>query len=354
MKVLGTQFTPNASRKERDVRQNIRPSRREFVRTGAAGAALMLGGAKLAAAESGKLPQRSFGKTGVKVSIIGLGTVSLGNLSEKKDAEALLNKAIDLGINYIDTAPSATSRATFTGYGKAQRYLNSILKERRAEVFVVTKCLETERDKALELLKKSLKELGIERADLVHSHSIGHAVYDLDALVGDNGTMAALEQARKDGLTRFVGITGHNRPEKFVKVLEKRKIDGMMNAINIVDRHTYAFEDVVWPTARKQQVALAAMKVYGGGIVACKMPEELRRASLRFALGVEGVAVAVLGMRTIQELEQNVEWAKSFEPLKRAELADLKKKTVELAKQWGAHLDRLDSNGEKTRPLVNA
>src|SRR5262245_54021192 len=126
------------------MRQRVQPSRREFVRTGA-GTALILGTAPLAAEkDAAKLPQRPFGKTGARVSILGLGTVSLGSLSEKKDAEALLNRAIDLGINYIDTAPSATSRAAFTGYGKAQRYLNGVLKERRKDLFIVTKCLETD------------------------------------------------------------------------------------------------------------------------------------------------------------------------------------------------------------------
>jgi aryl-alcohol dehydrogenase-like predicted oxidoreductase len=336
-------------------RRPTRPSRRDFVRTSAAGAALLLGG-KLPAFEErspDKLPLRLLGKTGQKVSILGLGTVSLGNLAEAKDAEKLLNRAIDLGITYIDTAPPSTSKALFTGYGKAQRYIAGVLKERRKDVFLVTKCLEIEGAKALELLKKNLKDLGVEQVDLVHTHSIGHAVYDFDELVGDNGPMATLEKAKKDGLARFVGITGHNRPEKFAKVIEKRSIDAMMNAVNIVDRHTYAFEDVVWPTARKKEIGLVAMKVYGGGIVSCKMPEELRRASLRFALGVEGVTTAVVGMRTVEEVEQNVAWAKEFKPLTADELAELKKKTIEVAKKWGAHLDRLDSDGEKSRPLVN-
>jgi hypothetical protein len=326
-----------------------RPSRREFV--GAAGAALLLGTAR--AAEAKKLPTRPFGKTGVSVSVLGLGTVSLGNLSDKKEAETLLNRAIDLGVTYIDTAPPKTSIAALTGYGSAHRYLNGVLKERRKEVFLVTKCLEIDGEKAAALLKQNLKELGVEQVDLVHTHSIGHAVYDLDAMTGAKGPMAVLDKAKADGLTRFVGVTGHNRPEKFAELLARRDVDAMMNAVNVVDRHTYAFEDVVWPVARKKKVGLAAMKVYGGGVTACKMPEDLRRASLRFALGVEGVAVAVLGMRTVKELEQNVEWAHAFEPLTAAEARDLKKRTVEVAKEWGAHLDKLDARGEKSRPLIN-
>jgi aryl-alcohol dehydrogenase-like predicted oxidoreductase len=330
-------------------------SRREFLRGGAVGVGLLLGNPLRTEAAEGtaQLPKRVLGKTGVKIPILGLGTVALGNLSDRKDAEALLNKAIDLGVRYIDTAPGSTRVAVFTGYGRAQRYLNGVLRERRKEVFLVTKCLETEGDKTIELLRKSLKELGVEQVDLAHTHSIGHAVYELDNLVADKGPMAALEKAKKDGLTRFVGITGHNRPEKFAQVVARRDIDLMMNAVNIVDRHTYAFEDVVWPSARKKNVGLIAMKVYGGGIVACKMPEELRRASLRFALGVAGVAVAVIGMGTHKELEQNVEWARAFKPLSADEAKELKKKTLALAKQWGAHLDRLDPKGESSRPLVN-
>ncbi len=328
-------------------------SRRDFVRTGLAGAAALLGNTVPVQAADAKLPQRMFGKTGVKVPILGLGTVAVGNQSDAKKAVALINKAIDLGVTYIDTAPPRTRIAFFTGYGKAHAYLNAVLKERRKEIFLVTKCLETDGDQTLPLLKKNLDELGVGQVDLAYTHSIGHAVYDFDALVGDNGPMAMLEKAKKDGLTRFVGITGHNRPEKFAKAIARRDIDAMMNAVNVVDRHTYAFEELVWPEARKKNVGLAAMKVFGGGITSCKMPEELRHASFRFAQSVNGVALTVIGMGTEKELEQNVEWAKTFKPLTVEEAIELKKKTVALAKEWGAHLDRLDGQGEKSRPLIN-
>jgi predicted aldo/keto reductase-like oxidoreductase len=120
-----------------------------------------------------------------------------------------------------------------------------------------------------------------------------------------------------------------------------------------VDRHTYAFEDVVWPLARTKKIGLAAMKVYGGGIQACKMPEGLRQASFRFAQSVAGVTLTVIGMGSRKELEQNVEWAKTYKPMTAAEAQDLKKQTVALAREWGAHLDRLDAQGEKSRPLRN-
>jgi aryl-alcohol dehydrogenase-like predicted oxidoreductase len=335
--------------------QDLSLSRRDFIRVGTAGAALLLGNTLPSRSDSGTspLPQRLLGKTGVRVPILGLGTVAVGNVADEKAAMALIHKAIDLGVTYIDTAPARTRIALMTGYNKAQHYLKAVLKERRKEIFIVTKCLETDGDKTIELLKKNLDELGVERVDLAYTHSIGHAVYAFDALVADHGPMAALEKAKKEGLTRFIGITGHNRPEKFAQVIARRDIDVMMNAINIIDRHTYAFEDIVWPLAREKGIGLAAMKVFGGGIQACRMPAELRHASFRFAQSVKGVALTVIGMGTLKELEQNVQWAKEFKPMMAEEANELKAKTVALAKQWGAHLDRLDNKGEKTRPLRN-
>jgi hypothetical protein len=120
-----------------------------------------------------------------------------------------------------------------------------------------------------------------------------------------------------------------------------------------VDRHTYAFEELVWPAARQKKIGLAAMKVYGGGITACKMPSDLLEASFRFAQSVAGVGLAVVGMGTRRELEQNVKWARTYEPMTLAESSRLKVKTVALARRWGAHLDRFDPQGEKSRPLIN-
>lgn len=324
-------------------------TRREFLGVGSAG--LLLTASAHAGEQRRALPTRPLGNTKVNVPILGLGTVAVGNLATEKEAAALINRAIDLGVTFIDTAPGSTRQAFITGYSRAQRYLAGILRERRKEVFVITKCLETDGGRTVELLRRNLKELGLEQVDLAYTHSIGHAIYDFDELVGDKGPMASLEQAKRDGLTRFVGITGHNRPEKFARVLERRRIDVMMNAVNIVDRHTYAFEELVWPVARKQGVGLVAMKVFGGGINTCKMPEDLRRASFRFALSVPGVATAVIGMGTIKELEQNVEWAHDFKPITRDEIAELRKRTVEVAREWGTHLDRLDAKGERNRPL---
>src|SRR5438093_13310904 len=100
-------------------------------------------------------------------------------------------------------------------------------------------------------------------------------------------------------------------------------------------------------------VVLVSMKVFGGVIKTCRMPAVLRQASLRFSQSVPGVVLTVIGMGTRRELEQNVEWARNFKPMTADEANDLRKRTVALAKEWGVHLDRLDSQGERSRPLIN-
>lgn len=311
-------------------------SRRELLQMAAAGTLAL--GMELpeaeALAQEGPLPQRPLGKTGVRVPLLGFGTAPTGMRRELKDAIALYNEAIDLGVNYMDTAPE------HTGYGKAQVQLGHVLKERRKEVFLVTKCYEARGDDALKLLEKSLKELQTDHADLVYAHSLGEL--NLDVALSKEGVLPALLKAKRDGLTRFVGISGHSRPHKFLKALEEYEIDVMMNAVNFADRHTYAFEEKVWPTAAQKRVGLVAMKVFGGaqsarGASNCMMPAEHLQLALRYALSVPNVALAVIGMGTREELRRNLAWTKRFKRLNDEERGLVATLGRELAEKWGAH-----------------
>jgi aryl-alcohol dehydrogenase-like predicted oxidoreductase len=309
-------------------------SRRAFLKTAGAGA-LAMGAGGLHADDKAPLPQRTLGKAGVKVPLVGLGTAPAGHRSEK-DAVAFYHKCIDSGLTYLDTAPE------FAGYGKAQVYLGQVLKERRKEVFLVTKCWEPDGEKALQLLKKNLAELQTDHADLVYAHSIGDDKMLPEKIHAANGVCPALAKARKDGLTRFVGVSGHSRPERFLKALQEWDFDVMMNAVSLVARHIYNFEEKVWPTAAKKGVALVAMKVFGGAPGGDKKPKGARLtdsflpAALRYALGLPQVSLAVVGIHDDEELKQNLEWLKAYKPLSAEELAALEQRTKELAAQWKA------------------
>ncbi len=315
------------------------PSRREFLKAGAAGSALALAGLDASAREKG-LPRRALGKTGERVSVLGLGTAPAGQ-RPLKQAVAFYSTAIDLGVTYLDTAPD------FTGYGLAQKALGEVLQTRRDQVFLVTKCFEPDGTKALALLERNLKELRTDHADLVYAHSVGDDKMDPKVVMGREGVLNALMKARERGLCRYVGISGHNRPGRFVTILEEFDIQVMMTAVNFVARHIYNFEEKVWPKAREKGVGLVAMKILGGQHKLESDPKDQPRAkggrvrgeivkpAFRYALGLPGVSTAVLGCYDEPELRQAIGWAQAFDPLSDQEAGELLTRGKELAREWG-------------------
>ncbi len=285
------------------------------------------------------IPTRPLGQTGERISCLGFGTASAGTRLGLKQAARLYEEALNLGVTYFDTAPD------FTGYGQAQKQLGQVLRKRRKEVFLVTKCFEPDGERALKLLKQNLRELQTDHADLVFVHNLGADQMDPRTVFGRRGCYAALRKARADGLTRFVGLSGHNRPHRFVRALRRFPVDVLLNAVNFADRHTYNFEQQVWPLARDQGIGLIAMKVFGGQDESSphplshrKMPEPYLDWALRYALGQPSVAAAAVGMATREELAQNVRRARNWKPLSAAETRQALRLGQDLARRWGDHL----------------
>ncbi|UCE63862.1 MAG: aldo/keto reductase [Nitrospirota bacterium] len=284
------------------------------------------------------LPTRVLGRTNVRLPILGFGTAPAGKRLNLKDAVQLYESALNQGITYFDTAPE------FAGYGKAQVQLGHLLKERRNEVFLVTKCYEPTGDAALKLLERSLRELQTDFADLVFVHSLGADKMDPQIVFSPRGTYPALIKAKQLGLARFVGLSGHNRPQRFAEAIQKYEVDVLLNVSNFVDRYTYNFEQRVWSLVTKQQIGLIAMKVYGGesrslfsGISNSVIPQSYLDLAFRYALSQPQVACAVIGMATLQELKENLARVQGFTPLQDQERAQLASIGKRLAKGWGAH-----------------
>jgi predicted aldo/keto reductase-like oxidoreductase len=175
----------------------------------------------------------------------------------------------------------------------------------------------------------------------VYIHSLGADKMPPKQVFGKDGVAKALEKAKKDGLTRFVGVSGHNRPGRFLHALAEWDFDVMMNAVSIVSRHIYDFEGKVWPQAAKKKVGLAAMKVFGGAgqggqPKGARLPDDLKQAALRYALGLSGVSVVVVGIHDDEELKQNLAWLKAYKPLSDEERRELTPRTRALAKMWGS------------------
>lgn len=285
------------------------------------------------------LPTRVLGKTGVRIPIVGFGTAPAGTRLSLKEAVRLYEEALNLGVTYFDTAPD------FAGYGKAQQQLGVLLRERRTEVFLVTKCFEPRGDAALKLLERNLRELQTDYADLVFVHSVGADKMDPRVVFGPRGAYPALMKAKAQGVTRFVGLSGHNRPGRFAEAIKRFDVDVLLNAVNFVDRYTYNFEQQVWPTASQANIGLIAMKVFGGKLRSAvtrlshsRMPPSYLDVAFRYALTQPHVTSAAIGMATRKELHENIQRANSLTPLTAPELVRLQELGKQLARQWGTHL----------------
>lgn len=285
------------------------------------------------------IPRRMLGKTGVELPILGFGTAASGERLNLKQAVQLYEAAYREGITYFDTAPE------FAGYGQAQIQLSHILKHVRRHIFLVTKCFEPDGERALQLLDRNLKELGTDYADLVFVHNVGHDKMDPRTVFSKSGAYAALMKAKALGLTRFVGLSGHCRPARFISAIRQFDIDVLLNVVNFADRHTYNFEESVWPTAARANIGLIAMKVFGGAqnpppstVSHSQMPAEYHDVAFRYALSQPQVSCAVIGMATHQELEENLRRARTFSPLSAGEARRLHNDGVLLARKWSDHL----------------
>jgi aryl-alcohol dehydrogenase-like predicted oxidoreductase len=257
------------------------------------------------------LPQRPLGNTGVEVPIIGYGTAPLGKIRIMdapllNKSARLLNHAIDQGITYLDTSPD---------YG-SQPKLGEVMRTRRDEVFLATKINKRKRADVLAELNQNLKELQTDHVDLVQIHAI-NAMADLEAALAPDGAIGALEEARRQGMTRFIGITGHARPAVLAHALERYDFDTVLVATGAIDRLVNAPETVLLPTAQRKQVGVIAMKVYGHGTL------KQRDLALRYALSLPGVSLAILGMEEEAQIDENVHLARSFAPLAEGDMSVL-------------------------------
>ncbi|MEN9937463.1 MAG: hypothetical protein RLZZ387_4042 [Chloroflexota bacterium] len=262
-------------------------------------------------------PDRHLGKTGVRVPLIGYGTAPLGKKHiAQEHAARCLNHAIDRGITYLDTSPD---------YG-SEPHVGRVMRARRAEVFLATKVNKRSKQHVLEELKGSLQRLQTDHVDLVQVHAV-NAWADLEQALAPDGAVAALEQARQEGLTRFIGITGHARPEILAAALEQYPFDTVLAALGMPDRLVSSPEIFLLPRVQERGCGLVAMKTLGHGEL------KTRDLALRYSLGLPGVSLAIVGMDQPEQIDQNVAVAAAFRPLSEDEHERLVTEAKEIVKK---------------------
>src|SRR5579864_2741543 len=253
------------------------------------------------------LPHRTLGRTGASVSILafGCGSRFLMYTEEDKAIEAL-NRALDLGMTYLDTAYAY-------GDGKSEARVGKVCATRRKEFFLATKIPDRTRDDYMRRLEGSLKRLQTDHVDLVHIHSLGRAD-DLAKIEAADGALKGLHEAREQKMARFAGMTSHTDGAVMAQAIERHDLDCVQMALNA--SRNGRFEEVALPAANAKNLGVIAMKVTGQEFLLGAGSGKADISSLlRYSMSLP-VATAVVGMPRPEMLAGNIETARNFSPLK--------------------------------------
>jgi len=313
-----------------------RISRRQFLEIGTAAGAgvLLLNDVGSARTTKDALPSRTLGRTGAKVSILAFGCGSRFLMyKDEESAQAILNRAMDLGITYFDTAYAY-------GDGESESRVGKVMATRRKEVWLATKIPDRTRDGFLRRLEGSLKRLQTDHVDLVHIHSLGHDD-DLAKIEAPDGALKGLMEAREQKMARFAGMTSHTDGTVMAKAIERHDLDCVQMALNA--SRNGRFEELALPAAHAKELGIIAMKVTGQEfLVGDGSLKADMRALLRYSMSLP-VTTAVVGMPRPEMLQNNVDMARSFSPMKDEEKERLRQQLGParegLEKKLVGHLD---------------
>lgn len=309
--------------------RKVRPTRREFV--GATlGAALFsrLGHEVLAAQEStGGVPTRPFGRSGERVSILCLGGWHIGAVQDENEAIRIMHACIDQGVTFFDNAWDYHNGGSEEIMGRALAGDG-----RREKVFLMTKNCERDHEGSLRNLEESLRRLKTDYLDLWQFHEM---VYDNDPdWVFEKGGIKAAMEAQKAGKVRFIGFTGHKSPHIHLKMLEKPfQWDAALMPINIMDAHYRSFQKEVVPVCLEKGVAALGMKSLGGGHPKGHIADRggfSATECIRYALSLP-IASLVVGILSMEDLEQALSVARDFRPMDEREKAEILARALPVA-----------------------
>ena len=262
------------------------------------------------------MEKRRFGNTGLSTSMLGFGGFHLLEIP-LTEATSLLNRYLDAGGNYIETAAGY-------GDGESERKIGRAVGHRRSEYILVTKTGERSKAGCLASLDRSLANLRTDHVDMLLMHAVG-SMAELDAILAPDGAVAGAEQAIREGKARFVGISMHGHPGVLIEALRRYPFQAVMSAINYYDRFNFPdIERTLLPLAQEKDAALILMKPIADGLL-----YRSAAAGFRYAFS-QPVSVVVAGINNHAMLEADLGYAESFEPMTDAEKEALYREAPEL------------------------
>jgi len=274
------------------------------------------------------VPRRPLGRTGVTVSMVGLGGFHLGLVEDEAESIRLVRAALDRGIDFLDNCWDYHDGKSELRMGKA------LVDGHRKRAFLMTKIDGRTRGAATAQLEQSLRRLRTDAIDLVQIHEIIRAE-DPARCFAEDGCVAALVDAKKAGKVRFLGFTGHKDPEIHLAMLRAAdahgfRFDAVQMPLNVMDAHFRSFEKRVLPVLVESGIGVLGMKSLGAGKI-LKSNTVSAEECLHYAMNLP-TSVVITGVQRESDLEQAVAAATRFRPLDAKKVADLLARTKDAAR----------------------
>jgi len=298
--------------------------RREFVKLGITTALASGVSQSLFAEKTGDMQYRTLGRTGEKVSIVGLGGYHIGMQKDADESVRIIRTALDNGMNFLDNCWDYNDGQSEVRMGKALR------DGYRRKAFLMTKIDGRDKSTAALQIEQSLKRLQTDHIDLLQFHEIIR-LSDPEKVFAPTGGMEAALEARKAGKIRYIGFTGHKNPEVHLKMLHTASahdftFDSVQMPLNVMDAHFESFEKKVLPMLVEHQIGVLGMKSMGdSNILASKTVTPVE--CLHYSMNLP-TSVVITGCDSMQILQQALNAARSFRPMNRQEVADILAKTA--------------------------
>lgn len=249
------------------------------------------------------MEERMFGRTGVRLPILSFGAQRIVDDEGCSEQQALeiMNTALDRGIRYFDTAWVYSA-------GQSEERVGMVAKHRRDEMWIATKVRDETRDGAWQQLETSLRRLQTDHVDEWRLHNVS-SFQRLDAMLGPDGAIRAMLEARDQGLVRYLSISGHTDPQIQVEALRRFPFDTALVATSVLDHFIYSFAEEFMPIANQLGVGVVGMKVFGKGSLA-----DVADRALRYALSLP-LTTVIVGCSTMDQLLADLRVAEEFTPM---------------------------------------
>jgi predicted aldo/keto reductase-like oxidoreductase len=292
--------------------------RRSFVGGALAGVSITGAYAAPQKVKAGDIPTTTFGKTGVKVSVIAQGGARMDLHPDIQTAAAHVRKVYDLGVTYFDCARSYWGGRSEEAYGIGLQGI-------RKNVFLTTKTQKRTAKEVEQELETSLRLMKTDHVDLWQVHAV-QTKDDIDKILSPDGAMKAFEAAKRAGKCRFIGFTGHFDPEVHAALLKAYDgWDTVMMPVHAADHAYLSFEKAALPEAIERGVGTQAIKVFGKAFLLRSLSST---ECLRYVLSQRGVHVAICGAGTQGQMEDNIRAVQNFKKMSAEEIADVRKRAV--------------------------